>query len=273
MQRAFTLIELLVVIAIIAILAAILFPVFAQAKNAAKKTATLSNMKQIGTASQIYLADYDDTTPPVFWFDPNATQFPTSQGFHYYPLLLLPYTKNRAIFLCPNDRSSDPILVDPQGRGRFDPASSFADYFYGANPSFGYNYRYLNQLIGTEFIGGMPTRIFSGVSATSIDNTAQTIMFAEATMKNLRGVRNPVGYALIEPPFPVNAAASAASSPGWTGTFPDARSQGQLWGRYDPKSVMVTFLDSHAKFTPIQSLRAPGTTESEINRFWNGINP
>ncbi len=59
-SRAFTLIELLVVIAIIAILAAILFPVFAQAKQAAKKTADLSNLKQMGTASMIYTADYDD---------------------------------------------------------------------------------------------------------------------------------------------------------------------------------------------------------------------
>jgi prepilin-type N-terminal cleavage/methylation domain-containing protein len=61
MKRAFTLIELLVVIAIIAILAAILFPVFAQAKEAAKKTATLAQYKQVGTAAQIYITDYDDT--------------------------------------------------------------------------------------------------------------------------------------------------------------------------------------------------------------------
>jgi len=63
MKRAFTLIELLVVIAIIAILAAILFPVFAQAKAAAKKTAALSNVKQIGTGVQIYLGDSDDVYP------------------------------------------------------------------------------------------------------------------------------------------------------------------------------------------------------------------
>jgi prepilin-type N-terminal cleavage/methylation domain-containing protein len=62
-RKAFTLIELLVVIAIIAILAAILFPVFAQAKTAAKKTQSLSNVKNIGTASQIYLSDYDDMNP------------------------------------------------------------------------------------------------------------------------------------------------------------------------------------------------------------------
>ena len=63
MKRAFTLIELLVVIAIIAILAAILFPVFAQAKEAAKKTADLSNIKQLGTANAIYQGDNDDLFP------------------------------------------------------------------------------------------------------------------------------------------------------------------------------------------------------------------
>jgi prepilin-type N-terminal cleavage/methylation domain-containing protein len=66
MKRAFTLIELLVVIAIIAILAAILFPVFAQAKAAAKKTACLSNGKQLGTAVNIYSADHDDKLPSIY---------------------------------------------------------------------------------------------------------------------------------------------------------------------------------------------------------------
>ncbi len=65
-RRAFTLIELLVVIAIIAILAAILFPVFAQAKLAAKKTQSLSQLKQMGTATQIYMADVDDVYPLAF---------------------------------------------------------------------------------------------------------------------------------------------------------------------------------------------------------------
>lgn len=72
-RSAFTLIELLVVIAIIAILAAILFPVFAQAKEAAKKTATLSNVKQMGTGVAIYLSDYDDTFPMAWSRRPDGT--------------------------------------------------------------------------------------------------------------------------------------------------------------------------------------------------------
>jgi prepilin-type N-terminal cleavage/methylation domain-containing protein len=84
-KRAFTLIELLVVIAIIAILAAILFPVFAQAKVAAKKTSALSNIKQTGTATQMYLSDWDDRFPSAYsmyldgggnlryWFNYGAT--------------------------------------------------------------------------------------------------------------------------------------------------------------------------------------------------------
>jgi prepilin-type N-terminal cleavage/methylation domain-containing protein/prepilin-type processing-associated H-X9-DG protein len=70
-DKAFTLIELLVVMAIIAILAAILFPVFAQAKLAAKKAVSLSNMKQTALADQIYGNDYDDLTPAGgYWFNP-----------------------------------------------------------------------------------------------------------------------------------------------------------------------------------------------------------
>jgi len=91
-RRGFTLIELLVVIAIIAILAAVLFPVFAQAKQAAKKTADLSNMKQIGLGFMMYAADYDDTAPfnrvvsdPSYWWTANMLNWKD---------LTYPYIKN-----------------------------------------------------------------------------------------------------------------------------------------------------------------------------------
>jgi len=74
-KRAFTLIELLVVIAIIAILAAILFPVFAQAKQAAKKSADLSNVKQISLAVLMYTNDYDDLFPRGYYPNPSAPSY------------------------------------------------------------------------------------------------------------------------------------------------------------------------------------------------------
>lgn len=90
MKRGFTLIELLVVIAIIAILAAILFPVFSQAKAAAKKTADLSNVKQLGTAIYLYAGDHDDVT---LHQDEDA-------DFLWYEGLY-PYVKSRDVFFTP----------------------------------------------------------------------------------------------------------------------------------------------------------------------------
>lgn len=93
-RSGFTLIELLVVIAIIAILAAILFPVFAQAKAAAKKAVCLSNLKQLGTATYIYAGDADDYLPPS---DSDGLKDQT----YVYAARLMPYTKNRQIWTDP----------------------------------------------------------------------------------------------------------------------------------------------------------------------------
>lgn len=266
-KRAFTLIELLVVIAIIAILASILFPVFAQAKVAAKKTAALSDVKQIGTSTLLYMADFDDAFPSLYTYDPSQSAS-SNQGFAYYPLLELPYTKSKQIFVNSADNADDPLLHDSAGRGRFDPLNQFHDYITGANPSYGFNYVYLNTF--------QPPFAWSGISHTALSAPAQTLLFAEATMKDLvvpgiggagvGTVVGAVGYARVRPPFPVPASGSL----GWTGAFPNAKSQGQLWGRFDPKSVLVTWADGHAKATPINTLKAPGTTAAEVNRFWNG---
>ncbi len=103
-RSAFTLIELLVVIAIIAILAAILFPVFAQAKAAAKKTVCISNLKQIGLGMMIYTSDYDGRYQPWAAFSPPINGGNTS--FMPPDLQLMPYVKNDNIWQCPMDTNS-----------------------------------------------------------------------------------------------------------------------------------------------------------------------
>jgi prepilin-type N-terminal cleavage/methylation domain-containing protein/prepilin-type processing-associated H-X9-DG protein len=116
MKKAFTLIELLVVIAIIAILAAILFPVFAQAKAAAKATACMSNMKQMGLATQMYVNDNDDMM--LFrggWANSRAGNTkllgPGDSSNHYkWWNLLMPYVKNNNILQCPGDAQPTPSV-------------------------------------------------------------------------------------------------------------------------------------------------------------------
>jgi prepilin-type N-terminal cleavage/methylation domain-containing protein/prepilin-type processing-associated H-X9-DG protein len=94
-RSAFTLIELLVVIAIIAILAAILFPVFAQARESARRTACVSNTKQIGTAMHMYIQDYDEMTPAVVHYS-GRTDDPD------FWVIIQPYVKNVSMFFCPD---------------------------------------------------------------------------------------------------------------------------------------------------------------------------
>ena len=101
----FTLIELLVVIAIIAILAAILFPVFAQARESARQSTCLSNNKQIGLGMAMYMQDYDNTFPAQKG-DGQLTIAAGGKLPTYYDAVL-PYTKNQQIWLCPSD------VVDP----------------------------------------------------------------------------------------------------------------------------------------------------------------
>jgi prepilin-type N-terminal cleavage/methylation domain-containing protein/prepilin-type processing-associated H-X9-DG protein len=101
-RRAFTLIELLVVIAIIAVLAAILFPVFAQAKAAAKRTGAISNTKQVTLAAMMYMEDHDGDILPRYdaCGVPGGPNFPTDRT-RVWPALLLPYTRSEQIYLDP----------------------------------------------------------------------------------------------------------------------------------------------------------------------------
>ncbi|WP_395140052.1 H-X9-DG-CTERM domain-containing protein [Armatimonas sp.] len=116
MRRFFTLIELLVVIAIIAILAAILFPVFAQARAKARQTACLSNCKQIALSTMMYSQDYDETLVPLTIGGIGGIPLST------YPALLEPYTKNRQIWNCPDVSNTNST------------ATTAATRTYGMNP-------------------------------------------------------------------------------------------------------------------------------------------
>jgi prepilin-type N-terminal cleavage/methylation domain-containing protein/prepilin-type processing-associated H-X9-DG protein len=119
-RRGFTLIELLVVIAIIAILAAILFPVFAKAREKARQSSCLSNVKQLGLGCLQYAQDYDELLP--------RTAIQVVGGYYGWNMLILPYVKNDQIYRCPSKpnigwSSSNPLVYSPCGYGYMGPNS------------------------------------------------------------------------------------------------------------------------------------------------------
>ncbi len=135
-RRAFTLIELLVVIAIIAILAAILFPVFAQAREKARQTACLSNMKQIGLGFMMYVQDSDETYPPCLLAVPTINGGSGSDFRIPYDQQILPYIKNDQIFACPSDhqeRVGAPYTGISWWNGAYSTKGLIRSYAYVAN--------------------------------------------------------------------------------------------------------------------------------------------
>ncbi len=151
-SSGFTLIELLVVIAIIAILAAILFPVFARAREKARQTSCLSNVKQIVLGTRMYIQDYDDTFPFADMYWPVSAPRPWSGGsstYVYWPDLLYPYVMNKQVFYCPS-RPGDWI---------------------------GYSW---NVALG--YVGNHPTRIgpiYQGVKLATVRYPAETVLIAD----------------------------------------------------------------------------------------------
>lgn len=180
LNRAFTLIELLVVIAIIAILAAILFPVFAQAKAAAKNSSDLSNTKQMGIATLIYTTDYDDSFPFALRADWDET----------WSVLIQPYMKNYDILRSPFD-----------SRQGYNPSQSWLAGWTGITISYGANaYYHRTGALTTDcgcgnpcVLGGLmspmaqPGACSDGTdwiashskSSTAVSKPAETIMYGD----------------------------------------------------------------------------------------------
>ncbi|RYG88551.1 prepilin-type N-terminal cleavage/methylation domain-containing protein [bacterium] len=173
MRRAFTLIELLVVIAIIAILAAILFPVFAQAKSAAKKTASLSNVKQIGTAYHVYLSDNEDVTPAIW--GGSGTCLPTGEGCSqewWYGLM--PYLKNVDVLYSPerNEGKASDYNAFGQAMG----IKRYTGYGYNWGPI---GWRGGGLLGKQQRVPVTNQSYLLGKSATSMESPAGTFAFGD----------------------------------------------------------------------------------------------
>ena len=153
-RSAFTLIELLVVIAIIAILAAILFPVFARARENARRSSCQSNLKQIGLGVLQYVQDYDEKFPVI------VVSSSTSTAPFGWAGTTQPYLKSTQILQCPSDSSALPSTAPPEAE------NGFCDYFFN---------RRLNS--GTD--GANNTGNISGISQAQLEFVSNTLLLGD----------------------------------------------------------------------------------------------
>jgi prepilin-type N-terminal cleavage/methylation domain-containing protein/prepilin-type processing-associated H-X9-DG protein len=178
-RRGFTLIELLVVIAIIAILAAILFPVFAKAREKARQTSCLSNTKQLGLAFQMYATDYDELCVPYY----NTT---TSM---FWAGVLAPYIKNMGIYNCPSKsfRNTEWNLR-PNGSYSVDGYGINIDLFayLSANPAsnFPVSLADLDKPAETVFVVDVPRYDWAGLPGGAWAGTTYIADFCHNEMTN-----------------------------------------------------------------------------------------
>jgi prepilin-type N-terminal cleavage/methylation domain-containing protein/prepilin-type processing-associated H-X9-DG protein len=221
----FTLIELLVVIAIIAILAAILFPVFAQARDSARQSTCLNNLKQLGTGLMMYAQDYDETLPSAPFKGGVGGYFSHPQyrewGYSIWVVMLMPYVKNNGVFACPNGPTTGTSWPNQALAG---PANDRMVVNLAMNEYI------LNQVFG-----------FSTISALSSarNGPAEVTVIAESPFN---GIYQNWSDGFVIPDRPRNFGL-------WR--FYCSKQGGKVCeGRHKGHGINAVYADGHAKFTP-----------------------
>jgi prepilin-type N-terminal cleavage/methylation domain-containing protein/prepilin-type processing-associated H-X9-DG protein len=241
-RRAFTLIELLVVIAIIAILAAILFPVFAQARAKARQAACISNSKQIGTALMMYVQDYDEIYPVN-----NRAFLPAPDNISTFLLTWMaqidPYMKNQQVYICPNQPVQQNFnFVAAPGRTLVLPFRSM-----GANEFIMGRVGYTAHVTNNAPLE--PT------SQASLSRVAETPLVADSV------------FALFNDPRRI-AQAGFAGAPWWTFPSTAAAIAADANSRHNGGSVVI-WADGHVTWRHKRSVGTLDAARSAQPNWWN----
>jgi prepilin-type N-terminal cleavage/methylation domain-containing protein/prepilin-type processing-associated H-X9-DG protein len=253
-KHGFTLIELLVVIAIIAILAAILFPVFGRARENARRTNCTSNMKQMGLGVMMYAQDSDGRYPMASNTDGSGRRWPD---------YILPYIKSGQLFVCPSIGGND---VENRGLA-WSASSGQTGKFFG----YGYNYQYMGN---SRVVNDRPYFPYTS-SDSVITAPAQTIAITDSSGVGTTGT---TGVYVIDPPVPVvyqdgsvRGSGRANSSDGY---YPNG-SGSNIAQRSTPASrhlemVSVAFADGHAKAMKLSRMDDFNNDGTPDNGYYNG---
>ena len=266
-RNGFTLIELLVVIAIIAILAAILFPVFAQARAQARKTSCLSNAKQWGTGQLMYSQDYDENY--VTYMNYGAPLYRDDgskyRDYSVWPILCQPYVKNRAMGLCPDQGDRSAIQNGNTAR-------------YVLYAGYGMNYSYLNKYVGVDDNGH---NVWQPISLAGVGKPAQTVLLTDSVGLNAATADHAFVWlelsTIVDPPDASHNTNSFAWQGGWGSPCGDyttyydfpgygANSFRHTGGHFQAGKMPdggenTVFCDGHTKFMKVGALAA-GTNYS-----------
>lgn len=224
--NGFTLIELLVVIAIIAILSAVLFPVFARARENARRSACLSNMKQIGLAVMMYTQDYDENLVLYRYLDPINK--------YGWQVALMPYVQSTQVWVCPDAKELSTCSA-------YSNAPTYVSAFSIGSGSYGYNYK---------FLGNDPASA-PVTSLAAVSKPSETVLATEIT--------GALGLGVTYYPTLWKTSSSGASC-GSTGTFGDQNAQWHFGG------TNVIFVDGHAKwmqYSQLQDYNGDGVVDND----------
>ena len=254
-RTAFTLIELLVVIAIIAILAAILFPVFAQAREKARQTSCIANLRQTGIALTMYAQDNEGY--------PMMSSLSTATPRMRWPDYIFPYVKNEGLFSCP----SKPDDLESRVWAHLPTTSPIR---YGG---YGYNYQYLgNSRLATPASPNLPF----GAQDSEIAHPSDTIALSDTN-----GVRRDDGSVkegqyTVDPPLPSGRGSGQDSGYYASGSADCGSDKPEMPGcRALPHErhtgmISVVFADGHAKAMKLKQLDDKNNDGIKDNGYWNG---